>query len=464
MSDPTGCDEWALKQAADAAMDGIAILDHEEAYRYVNRAHADLYGFDDPEALVGKDWRTLYGESEVERFESEVMPVLREAGEWRGEATGRRTDGREFTQELSLSLTDGGIVCVVRDVTERRERRKRLERYETAMQNIHDGVYTLDAEGRITWINKTAIEAFDSGYEREDLVGSFVTKILDDEDVEKCLSLIQELLREDPHGSRWCEIAIQTAYGDEIHCELNLSLRPFEDGEFRGTVGVVRDISGRKRREQQLSVLNRVLRHNLRNELNVIEGNAERLATELDDEHARQARLISKASEQIIDIAETARRIEAVLDRDDATTSVDVAAVVEERCADLRDAHPDATIAVETPSERRAIADESLGEAVERLVETAIGNPGAEPVATVTVREADDRMEIRVADGGTGLPRSEIEVLFEDRETPLRHGKGLDMWFVKWLVNSYGGELDFERETPEGSVVVVRLRPASVAG
>ncbi|PSP79224.1 hypothetical protein BRC70_00220, partial [Halobacteriales archaeon QH_6_68_27] len=63
MSDPTGCDEWALKQAADAAMDGIAILDHEEVYRYVNRAHADLYGFDDPEALVGKDWRTLYGES-----------------------------------------------------------------------------------------------------------------------------------------------------------------------------------------------------------------------------------------------------------------------------------------------------------------------------------------------------------------------------------------------------------------
>lgn len=110
--------------AMQASMDGMAVLDRNERYIYLNEAHARVYGYDSPAELVGKSWRILYHADELRRFEAEIMPALYRQGHWRGEATGRKRDGSTFPQELSLTLLpEGGLVCVVRDVSER----KRLE-------------------------------------------------------------------------------------------------------------------------------------------------------------------------------------------------------------------------------------------------------------------------------------------------------------------------------------------------
>ncbi|PSP42131.1 hypothetical protein BRC68_12535, partial [Halobacteriales archaeon QH_6_64_20] len=115
--------------AMAAATDGIAILDANGEYTYVNQAHADVYGYDDPETFLGEGWQMCYAAEDVAAFEAEVMPVLDRDGRWRGEATGERRDGTRFPQELTLTaLSDDRLVCVVRDITERKERRRELER------------------------------------------------------------------------------------------------------------------------------------------------------------------------------------------------------------------------------------------------------------------------------------------------------------------------------------------------
>lgn len=107
--------------AIEASMDGIAILNEKDEYTYLNLAHAKIYGFDSPSELLGKTWRTLYGEEEVLRFERDVLPAMLDAGRWRGESVGKKRDGSQFPQEVSLSLLgDGGTVCVVRDITDRK--------------------------------------------------------------------------------------------------------------------------------------------------------------------------------------------------------------------------------------------------------------------------------------------------------------------------------------------------------
>jgi len=120
----------ALKRRSDAmeaATDGIAILDSDGRYIYVNRAHVDVYGYDDEKAFLGESWRMCYDGEELCRFEKEVMPTLWEHGWWRGEATGQLADGRSFPQELSLTTIEhGGLVCVVRDITNRKEREEQL--------------------------------------------------------------------------------------------------------------------------------------------------------------------------------------------------------------------------------------------------------------------------------------------------------------------------------------------------
>lgn len=114
--------------AMEAASDGMALLDSEGVYTYVNQAHAGIYGYESPEAFLGETWRICYGEEELRRFEEEVMPTLFAEGWWRGRAKGCRADGSFFPQELTLNLLDsGGLVCVVRDITEQIERERELQ-------------------------------------------------------------------------------------------------------------------------------------------------------------------------------------------------------------------------------------------------------------------------------------------------------------------------------------------------
>jgi len=122
--------ELAARSAAmEQSIDGMAILDEDDRYEFVNRAHADIYGYDDPEAFLGESWELCYDEAELDRITDEVFSTLAAEGEWRGEALGTRADGTTFPQELSLTtLDDGRLICVVRDITERKEREHQLER------------------------------------------------------------------------------------------------------------------------------------------------------------------------------------------------------------------------------------------------------------------------------------------------------------------------------------------------
>lgn len=113
--------------AIEASADGMAILDSDGTYVHVNQAHSEVYGYDSPEAFLGNSWTMCYDAEEQRRFETEVMPELFEEGFWRGEATGRRADGESFPQSLTLTaLEDGGIVCVVRDITQQKKRERKL--------------------------------------------------------------------------------------------------------------------------------------------------------------------------------------------------------------------------------------------------------------------------------------------------------------------------------------------------
>jgi diguanylate cyclase (GGDEF)-like protein/PAS domain S-box-containing protein len=124
-------EEELLKQLAaiEASMDGIAILDKDAKYVYLNHAHAEIYGYDDHKDLIGKTWRIFYGTEEITRFEECIFPELGCKGQWRGRAVGRRRDGSPFHQDVSLTLVQGEwIVCIVRDITEQKNKEALLAR------------------------------------------------------------------------------------------------------------------------------------------------------------------------------------------------------------------------------------------------------------------------------------------------------------------------------------------------
>jgi PAS domain S-box-containing protein len=116
-------------QAIEASADGIGIMNEREEFAHLNHAHAAMFGYQNAQELVGKSWKVLYGDQEADRMMQEVMPNLARDGHWEGEATARRKDGTAFPQQVSLAvLAEGGMVCVCRDLSERRRLEDQLRK------------------------------------------------------------------------------------------------------------------------------------------------------------------------------------------------------------------------------------------------------------------------------------------------------------------------------------------------
>src|SRR5215203_994968 len=107
--------------AMKASMDGMAIIDHCGVCIYINDAYAKTFGYTDPEGLIGASWEMFYFEEELIRLKEQIMPAVWRDGSWRGEAMGLKVNGGTFPLEISISSVDGGgLVHVVRDITERK--------------------------------------------------------------------------------------------------------------------------------------------------------------------------------------------------------------------------------------------------------------------------------------------------------------------------------------------------------
>ena len=113
--------------AMDTSLTGISILNADEEYVYMNQCHADILGYD-PEELLGGTWRQVYDQEQIERIEETVFARLAEDGVWEGELVGRKKEGDSVPQAVNLTaLPDGGLICVNRDISKRRQTERKLE-------------------------------------------------------------------------------------------------------------------------------------------------------------------------------------------------------------------------------------------------------------------------------------------------------------------------------------------------
>lgn len=113
--------------AIENAMDGILIIDLDGTIDYVNQVCASMFGWNLTTELIGRNWRTLFDDDEVNQVMSEIVPALQGSGKWHGELSGVRRHGAQFVIELSVTKVEGnGYVGILRDITERKMVEERL--------------------------------------------------------------------------------------------------------------------------------------------------------------------------------------------------------------------------------------------------------------------------------------------------------------------------------------------------
>jgi signal transduction histidine kinase/CheY-like chemotaxis protein len=298
--------------------------------------------------------------------------------------------------------------------------------------------------------------------------------------VERSASLENEFELNDGTGSesgeRYAVAAVPLVYEDRAYGVLSVwsdVRHAFGETErrvlskFGNNLGYAIDsVQARKelvRREQRLQVLNRILRHNLRNDLNVVLGRAENISEEFPPA-ANEASVIEQKANELIEISEKAREVGKTLDRENRQKKeIDVTECVKRTCEEFRQSFPDAEITTRIPDSLQVYADKTLEAAISEVIENAIEHNDGDPSVTVTVSNTEeDRgwVEITISDDGPGIPESEREVLTEGEETALHHGSGLGLWLTNWIVGKFGGEVVFDDYHTNGGAVTLRLQRA----
>ena len=124
-----------LQCAVDRGTEGVAILNTDGLYTYMNPSHAALYGYE-VEELIGKSWKKLYGSEPQDMLEQAHFPFLQQVGYWRGELVGRKKTGEPFDIEIALQQFSRGeghtpdMICTCRDITEsKRVTRQEWQRF-----------------------------------------------------------------------------------------------------------------------------------------------------------------------------------------------------------------------------------------------------------------------------------------------------------------------------------------------
>lgn len=461
MSQPP-MDDGVFSDICNLTLYGIGIS-VEGQFHFVNGSFSAALNINSRDEILSHHWTEFFSSNDRKR----IRTVITEDGL----ESNQSKDGLQVTNSIALDI--GRLELTRLDnnrllwgiATESTDTEsQQLANYKSILTNIRDAVYTLDEVGRITWVNEVAVESFDGGYERDELIGSPVSKIMDEEDIKRCIELIQDLLKGNRDSAR-CEVELIAADGRTVPVDLHLTLLPSEDGRFIGTIGVARDISEQIQREQQLSVLNRVLRHNVRNDINIITGIAENLASHIDEPEIQQKlRQIEQRGNRLVKMSSKARSLEETIDVQPDTHPIDIPSLISTISSDFIESYPHVTIQQSFEDELWAIGNDSLQTAIENLIENAIiHNESAAPTVRITGSVVDDRVELNIIDNGSGIPDAELAVLKHDTETPLHHGSGIGLWLVNWIVNNLGGSLQFNRRDDRGTVAIISLPASSLA-
>ena len=451
-----------FREAVEASGHAIWIGDADGTIEYVNPAFEATTGYSAEEA-VGEHASVLRASSPDGGRDERVWDVVEAGDTWRGEVIHRQADGERAVVDQTVApiVDDGSVtatVAVLIDVTDERALEDRLKRHRDIVQRLDDPIMLQDRSGAFVLFNEALVEF--AGISQSALVGADESAFMDDETAARIEQHKRAVLRTESPA----HYAISPAFehsGKEAF--FSTSRYPYydEDDELAGTLAICRDITDLEERTRQLRVMDNVLRHNIRNDMNVIRGIAADLREQTTGESAAAAATVVSHADDLLSTSEKSRAITAVLSEEATRRPIDVAETARRVAADLDDEHPAATVVVDAPTETLARATDEIQTAVTELAANAITHHDREsPHVEIRVadRPAEDAVTVAVTDDGPGMPDLDREVLVSGRAIEsLSHGSGLGLWLIYWIVHRSAGSIAVTGCDPRGTSVTISM-------
>ncbi|SDX91136.1 PAS domain S-box protein [Halopenitus persicus] len=387
------------------------------------------------------------------------------------------------------------------------ERQQALREQEAKFEQFVDGVdnhavFALDTEGLVTSWNQGAERI--KGYSRDEIVGEHFSVFYPREKREA--GRPGELLTEAAETGQATDEGWRVrSDGTRFWAHVTIAAR-HDDGEHVGYLKIVRDLTDRReyeraleRERERIEFLNRIIRHNILNGLNLIDARAELLEPEFAGSPEPQAHLetIRDRVADMTELIETMRSLADAIavDSDYDLESVELRSAIEEKVELSRATYPEAEFTTRDLPDpgTTVVGDDLIGEVFENVLSNAVThNDSASPTVEVRTSETTvdvptdpesgellsgqraerrsasaveterrDAIAVHVADDGPGIPDEEKDAVLRKGVSELKEpGNGFGLYLVTEMMNAYGGTVTIrDHEAPDGGTVVELVFP-----
>ncbi|MFB6114485.1 MAG: PAS domain S-box protein [Halodesulfurarchaeum sp.] len=418
----------------------MIVLDTDGRIRRINDRACDVLGYD-REELIGEEWFSTVVPEDTDLTLRDIFDRVQsaESGDvdvHENRVVSKSGDVRIVKWHNSLIYDDSGDITGLlgsgSDITERKDAERRLNRYRQAVESSPTMLDALDTDYQYLFANRAYREFHGIPMDRD----------------------ISTVTQEEVHGEDWHEeikpYVDRVHEGESIRYEMTrtnaegddrtLDIRYFplrdDEDDIKGNVAAMRDITDRKRHEQELQETNErldefasLVSHDLRNPLNIAQGRATLVAQECDTDHVDS---LIQALDRMGEILEETLRLAREGARIGDTRSVDLSSVVKQSWE-----------MTETKSARLQIEEECtlrgdpdrLRHLFENLIRNAVEHGGE----SVTVRVGRCGEEtLFFEDDGPGIPEEHREDVFEPGFSTEREGEGFGLPIVREIAQGHG--------------------------
>ncbi|WP_225317788.1 MULTISPECIES: nitrogen regulation protein NR(II) [Haloferax] len=336
--------------------------------------------------------------------------------------------------------------------------------FKQAVEHAGHSIVITDENGVIEYVNPAFEEI--TGYAKEEVVGKTPRILKSGEHDDDFYRRLWETVLA---GDVWhAELVNERKEGERFTVDQTIAPILDDGGTVERLVAVNRDITERTKLEQQLKqqrdrldVLNQVVRHDVRNDLQLVVAYAEMLEDHVDDTGRAYLDNVETSAANAVELTRTARELaDVMLKPESDKTAVSLDEAIENQVEDADAAHAAAEVGVSGSLPDVSVeADDMLPSVFRNLLQNAIQHNDKDvPRVAVTAATNENSVSVRVRDNGPGIQDARKDEIFGKGEKGMESpGTGLGLYLVGMLVDQYGGSVEVHDAEPDGSVFEVTL-------
>jgi PAS domain S-box-containing protein len=484
--------EEALRQSEERYR--TILEDMEESYyetdlagnfTLVNDALCRHLGYSIKE-MMGMNYLVFTPPEDVKRVSQSSTQVYRtgEPVKWFPREMIRKDGSRTFNETSIFPLRNesGEIIGwrgVGRDITERKQAEEALrrseERYRTILEDMEDSYFEVDLVGNLTFVNDATCRNL--GYSREELIGMDYRRFTAEEDIEPVYQIFNEAFQTGkPHKSYYWNFIRKD--GSVGFADASVSALRDREGKIIGFRGVGRDMTDRKKAEQQLLTSAKLasvgelaagVAHEINNPLTGVLGYAQLLASRQDipQDIKHDLDVICQESQRTVRIVQNLLRFARQHKPDRTLTDINelIERTLELQLYKLTTSNIKLTTKLAEGCLWVVVDYNQIQQVILNIVINAmqaITEVRHKGKITVTTGIDNSQVRISIADNGPGIAKENITKVFDPFFTtkPVGSGSGLGLSVCHGIIAEHGGKMYIESIKGGGATFIIELPAA----